>query len=196
MAVQFTRTFRPDLVIAFKNALALQNGFSASFICPDKCTITAATNFSSITDQLVVGSHAGTTKASFYLDQVAGEKQIIPPSTQLSLFILANVLVPAYKLLTPALVVLGFCAFVFGLRNAYRSRTLPVTLVVSTSAYVMVASRVFILALVDISSFPGINLLYAMPGHYFLLFGSVLSVLTISSFSLPYQKQIAYPSTK
>jgi hypothetical protein len=179
VVAQFSRAIRPDLVTAFNDLAAFQNGFSATFICPSKCTITATTKSSTITEQLVVGSHKGTTKASFYLDQVTGENKIIPPSTQFSLFILADVLVPAYKVITPLFVIFGLCAFMVRVAKAYWFRRLTPILVVILAAYTMIGCRILLLALIETSSFPAVILLYSMPGMYVLMFASILSFVVL-----------------
>jgi hypothetical protein len=191
---QLSRINRPDLVVAFKDIGALYDGFTESFICPAKCEILATTNSKTLTAQLTAGNHVSLGNVQFHLDQVTTKSKPVSLSTQFSLFILVDVLIPIYKIFNPALVLFGLCAFVIALTKSWRYRILKPTLVAAFAAYSMVASRIIIMALIEISSFPATSLLYTMPGNYLIILASILSIASCSDFFQQLRHKVQSPT--
>jgi hypothetical protein len=74
----------------------------------------------------------------------------------------------------PWLMALAFAAAVWAVARAFRRRAWSVSLIVALLAWLMAAVRVGLLALVDATSFPGVNILYLAPASHLWLVGAVL----------------------
>lgn len=77
---------------------------------------------------------------------------------------------------TPALVLLAISSVLVRFMRAVRTRTFPTRSIVAAALLTGVITRVLILALVDVTSFPAINILYMAPA-YGLVIGFVALVL-------------------
>lgn len=82
-----------------------------------------------------------------------------------------------YRLALPVLVLLGAVGLVASLIRAWRaSRLYEPLLIVAVVSWLLVASRVSLLVLIDISSFPAINALYMAPAFPLLTVACLTSV--------------------
>ena len=82
-----------------------------------------------------------------------------------------------YRLALPVLVLLGAVGLAASLIRAWRARRLDEPLlIVAAVSWLLVASRVSLLVLIDISSFPAINALYMAPAFPLLTVACLTSV--------------------
>jgi hypothetical protein len=96
-------------------------------------------------------------------------------SSALSVVVL-DYLLAIYRWVMPLLAGLGLLAALAATLHAVRIRQISPMLVVAVSAWVFVATRVALLALLHATAMPGINHLYAAPGSFMLAVAAVLSL--------------------
>jgi hypothetical protein len=82
----------------------------------------------------------------------------------------------AYAAVLPALGLAGFMAFAWSLVVALRRRRLDIPFLVAMAAWCMLAGRVALLVLVDISSFPALTLHYLQPAFTLFVVASICSL--------------------
>jgi hypothetical protein len=106
----------------------------------------------------------------------AEEVQTDAASSQADSFVrLRRFLLDAYRFLVPGLVLGGWMAFVAAFLKGLGRRTLEPMLVVATSIWALVGTRVGLVALVDASAFPAIGVQYLAPACYLAVLGSFFS---------------------
>lgn len=93
----------------------------------------------------------------------------------------------AYKLFMPLMATAGLLALLLGAILCIVRREKPTSLLIVVAAlWTAIACRVFILSLIDVSSFPAINFLYLGPCVPLLILAGVLSLQVLTrSFKLP-----------
>ena len=90
-------------------------------------------------------------------------------------------LIKLYGMLAPLLVLAGLMALITTLIRSVKTRTVEPLFVVATGAWVLVATRIFILAMIDISAFPASNYLYSAPANYLVLIAAMLTIASCKS---------------
>ena len=88
---------------------------------------------------------------------------------------LRNGLIFVFRLVMPLLEVAGLILFVISLRR-WRNQAMRPLLLMAGTAWILVLTRVAILTLIDVSSFPAANLLYGAPAVYLLAVAAALSI--------------------
>jgi hypothetical protein len=85
-----------------------------------------------------------------------------------------------YSVFLPLLGGIGMVAYLCRLLLAITGRVrISMSLVIVSSLWVMVAARVALLALVDVSSFPAINGVYLMPAYPLFCLASLLGAFDL-----------------
>lgn len=90
------------------------------------------------------------------------------PGRDRRLAVLATI-TSAYQVALPPLLALAIALLLWRIAQAARARTLPVASVLALSLLVAVVVRLLLLALVEVTSFPGVNVGYLSPAHPLLL---------------------------
>ena len=88
---------------------------------------------------------------------------------------LRNGLIFVFRLVMPVLEVAGLILFVIALRR-WRNQAMRPLLLLAGTAWILVLTRVAVLTLIDVSSFPAANLLYGAPAVYLLAVAAALSI--------------------
>jgi hypothetical protein len=195
-----TRLASPDLQQHFSDTTADRNRFEISFLCPNICVVAA---LGAQHRQLrITVDHDGPTSAIsgsavLYVDSVtaANARQIANPAQNLAAR--ARLwLVRIYTVLIPVLSIAGVFAVMAAIWHAIRWRTLDVVLLTALAAWTLVVTRIVLLALIEVSSFPAANMLYAAPAAYLVVIAAILSIVAFTHAIMPWAKFRSGPSPK
>ncbi|MFZ2397429.1 MAG: hypothetical protein WAW31_01950 [Smithella sp.] len=173
----------PDIADHFKNPNANFQRFSISVSGDEDCSIST---YSSALNNFQIKSLLEKQKTelslgrngTLYFDEISQTKDY---SRQKIFLDIKNSLANLYKLIIPVLVLLGVFAYFFYLISTCIKKV-PITdiFVASTMMWCLFFSRILLLVLVDISSFPAINDLYMSAAFPILCLAAFLSLQLIS----------------
>ena len=178
-----TRIASPDLQKHFSDDRAGWNRWEIAFRCPNACTLAALTykrpELRLPMSDRPLSASLGT--AQVYLDSVS-YRDPTPNSAELVATYLREILVQLYRVAAPILLSVGLLAALaaivrnctIGARQASSS-----ILLAALAAWALVATRIGILALIDASSFPAANFLYAAPAIYLAAVAALLSIAAL-----------------
>ncbi len=174
------RISSPDIAEHFKDPNANFQRFSISLSSNEDCSISTdslpANNFP-IKSLLEKTGHSIGENGTLYVDEILQKNNRSMQDLPLKL---KNSLANLYKLIIPILVLLGaFAYFVYLIFTLIRRAPITDIFIVSTMMWILFFSRVFIIILVDISSFPAINMLYMSAGFPILCLAALLSLQLI-----------------
>lgn len=178
------RVISQDIAAYYKNPNANYQRFSINVQIDENCSISTdslpenkLTIYSLLGKQkttIFIGEHG-----TLYLDDISEtNKQLI----QVLPLKIKNSLANLYKLIVPIVVILGALAYLMYFIWALSKRA-PITdiFIASTMLWCLVFSRIFIIILVDISSFPAINALYMSAAFPILCLAALLSLQLVST---------------
>lgn len=169
----------PDIAAYFKNPKANFQRFSISVQVDENCSISTD---SVPEDKLFISSLLGKQKSTIivgdhetlYFDEITESNKRLMQEFPLKI---KDLLANLYKLVLPFLVLLGAIAYLVNLLFALFKRMLISDIfIVSTMLWCLVFSRILIIALVDISSFPAINSLYMSAAFPIICLAALLSM--------------------
>jgi hypothetical protein len=86
-----------------------------------------------------------------------------------------------YKAVFPILIGVGFLSFLGGIPLMWKKRTWPVLFALAGACWTLIAVRIVILVLIDISSFPAIQNHYLLPAYILLCIAPILSIGAVLS---------------
>jgi hypothetical protein len=93
----------------------------------------------------------------------------------------------SFRLIFPALIIIGSLAFASALTIRVRFRTFDATILVALSAWVFVFVRLSLVSVTNVSSFPAINAQYIAPATYMMAMAIVFSFAALLT-AREYQK--------
>ena len=79
----------------------------------------------------------------------------------------------------PFLIGISLIAYIINTINCFRRKNISALWVINTSLVFAIAARIFLLSLIEVTSFPAINTLYLSPVYPLL---SILPALTFADF--------------
>jgi hypothetical protein len=82
-----------------------------------------------------------------------------------------------YQVIAPILVILAIVAYSITTVHLFRKHAFSDLYIINSAILVAMVARLLILALIDISSFPAVNILYLSPVHPLLLICMILSLI-------------------
>ena len=86
-------------------------------------------------------------------------------------------LVAAYRLTIPILAIAGILGYLFGFaRLVFSNRGISNSVLIATTLWILLLSRIILIILIDISSFPAININYLCPAFPLLCLASTISI--------------------
>lgn len=177
------RLSSPDIAKHFKNPNAKFQRFLISVACNENCSISAYSsdlnNFQikSLLEKQKTGLSLGSN-GTLYFDEIF---QIEDYSRQNNFLNVKQRLVALYKLIIPGLVLLGVMAyFIYLIFLWLRKAPFTDIFIACTMLWFLFLSRILLIVLVDISSFPAINSLYMSAAFPILCLASLLSLQLIS----------------
>ena len=176
-----TRVRSADIQRRFSDSEADYNRFEISFRCPNRCTITAPTSHHPELRIAVVENRSlsvSSGSATLYVDSAAGAPAPAKPSQTLAAH-MRVMLVQIYKLLMPLLLLAGLIAAVIAVWRAVGARTLDAVLLTALAAWVFVGTRIALLTLIEVSSFPAAIYKYSGPANYMAVVAAILSIASL-----------------
>jgi hypothetical protein len=178
------RLASPDIQQHFSDERADKNRFQMSFRCFNTCTIAALKNQRSNL-RLVIDRNQPMSAVSggavLYVDSVSGNWNafsFVSPGEKLADKFRAG-LVRFYRVLMPLLLLAGVIAAFTAIWRAFIVQALDVTLLTAVAAWALLATRIVILTLVDVSSFPAVNFPYSSPANYLAVVAAFLSIAAL-----------------
>jgi hypothetical protein len=195
-----TRLASPDLQQHFSDPTADRNRFQISFLCPNICVVAALS--AQHRELRMTVDHDGpmsviSGSAVLYVDSIAdtNASQIINPAQNLAAR--ARLwLVRIYAILIPVLSIAGVFAAMAAIWHAIKRRTLDVVLLTALAAWTLIVTRIMLLALIEVSSFPAANMLYAAPAAYLAVIAAILSIVALTHAIMPWARFRSGPSPK
>ncbi len=178
------RISSPDIVKHFNNPDANFQRFSFNVLEADDCKISLESLPASFLEiDSIMNKKNGSFKvganSTIYFDEILRVKSYFIQSLPLKF---KNTLSSLYKLVVPVIVFLGALAYAVSLIvTLVLKKRFDNISIVSTMLWCLFFSRVFLLVLVDISSFPAINTLYMQPAFPVLCLAALLSMQLIFS---------------
>jgi hypothetical protein len=180
--VPFTvrRTPSPDLQKVFSDERLAWNRFVISYRCPNSCTI-AARQYGRA--ELRVGPkwegtpHTAADGAEMRIMEVTYDWQAtadLTPLQKLAATVRTG-LVAIYELLVPILLFAGLVALIAAIDGAIAARTLSPLLLLAAAAWILVTTRIVLLALTAVSSLPPMAARDFAPAAYLALVAAFLS---------------------
>jgi len=181
-----TRQASPDLQRHFSDDRAGYNRFQMVFLCPNTCAIVALTphrpelRLALDRDQ---GLSVASGSAQLYVDFVsegAHATSFVNPAEKLAAHVRVG-LIRLYRILQPILLFAGLIAAVAASWRAVRKRALDATLLTALAAWALVATSMVILALIEIGSFPAVNIFYSAPASYVAILAACFSIAAFAA---------------
>ncbi len=179
-----TRQASPDIRQHFSDERADNNRFQMSFRCPNTCTIAALMN-QRPNLRVAVDRNQSMSVASgsavLFVDSVSGDGRgisFVNPGEKLAAHIRAG-LVRLYRILMPLLLITGLIAAATASWRAVSTRAFDAMLLTALAAWAFVSTRIVILALIDVSSFPAANILYSSPANNMAVVAAFLSIAAL-----------------
>lgn len=175
------RMASPDVALAFDDPGAENDRFWATYACAGTCRLDATfADGSTLSLPIAPGGASARTE---------GERTLHVDATVATLHAAAiwnrhsnaagraiQVLFRIMPFLLPPLAALAFLAFVWTGIGLARQRRLERTWLIAGAAWVFVGTRLAVVAIVDVSSFPAINPQYTLPATYMLALAIPLSL--------------------
>jgi putative flippase GtrA len=120
----------------------------------------------------------GLAEGELYLDSIGRAPQLSPPASEGALAVRTRI-GRVYGAMLPWLALAGLLAFAGAMVVAIRRRQGTPLLAVAVAAWCLVACRLVVLALVDLSSFPAINVQYMQPAFPLLVLAAIASLAAL-----------------
>jgi hypothetical protein len=183
-----TRQPSPDLQRYFSDDRAGNNRFQVKFGSPDVCAITAQTSDGPELRVLEPKENlysATSGSALFSVDTVFDSAGGFFDSSEKLAAWASHSLMGLYDGLLPFLLPIGLIAAVAASWRAFSGQTFPAVLVMSLAAWLLAASRVVLLALINIGALPLATIHYSPPATYMAILAACLSLTVLSVGSRP-----------
>ena len=183
-----TRQPSPDLQRYFSDDRAGDNRFQIKFGSPDVCTITAQTSDGPelrVVIEPKENLYAASGSALFSVDTVFDSASGIFDSSEKLAAAASHGLMGLYDGLLSFLLPIGLIAAVAASWRAFSGRTFPAVLVMSLAAWLLAASRVVLLALINTGALPLATIHYSPPANYMAIVAACLSLTVLSVGSRP-----------
>ena len=179
-----TRQASPEIGQRFSDERADNNRFQISFRCPDTCAIAAWTVWNP-TLRLVVDHNqpmsVNSGNAVLFVDAVSGGENAtsVVNVGEMIAGEIRRGLIRVYGILMPLLLLVGLVTFFAASWRAISTRTVDTMLLTAFAAWTFVATRIVILTLIDVSSFPAASFMYSSPASYLAAVAAFLSIAAL-----------------
>lgn len=177
------RRASPDLARHFDDPQALQQRFLAETNCQEACTLVVtgadgATLRIAISELMDEKSRFALSGGVLYFDLASKEGGYVAEADVRvkTAGAVRTALIAGYELALPVLLGLGFLAFIVGLALAWKKRTFSPLMALATTTWILLATRLALLVLIDISSFPGFRDRYLAPAFYLSVAAALVSI--------------------
>ncbi|MDE1567165.1 hypothetical protein [Aquabacter sediminis] len=175
------RMASPDVALAFSDPGAVNDRFSANYSCAGTCLLEATfADGSSLSLPLAPGGASARTEGARTLHVDATVATLHPAGIWNRHSNAAGHTIRALfrgmPFVFPPLVALSLLAFVWTGVQLARHRRLDAAWLSAGAAWIFVGSRLAVVAIVDVSSFPAINPQYTLPATYMMALAISLSL--------------------
>lgn len=174
-----TRQASPDIAMAMQNPAAIEQRFSFEVATPENCDLLTTAGKKLNLNQIYAvgpGPHSIGSDATLFIDSAT---RGIPHELKKFSSAVKYGLADIYKLLAPIAFWLGLFACAVSLIQHGIARKIPDPLIIcAVAAWTLVFTRLAILILIDISSFPAINSLYMGPAFPLVFAAAILSIFS------------------
>ena len=181
----------PDIQSAFKDPDASQQRFILDTACVDKCVLEIETPEGQKAEKtlgeirgkaadIVVGGgsvHFDSTETTF---DAFAPARIDGFCNVLRMNILSH-----YSWLSVPTLIVGLLSFLVATVLYWRTAMLNICYVVALVSWVLVFARTSLLILIDVTSFPALQLTYLVPAYFLLISGAVLSCAALLNLARP-----------
>ncbi|MEP9386214.1 hypothetical protein [Mesorhizobium sp. KR9-304] len=175
------RVDSPDIAKFFGDTNATLNRFRITHRCTTNCTLVAAFPDGS---EMRLGLSSGSVSLSenqrrLYVDSNDPESQTSrqDPRSLVALRF-SKAMVDIYRILYPATLLLGLACWGARLALDLRKRRISTLLIIATAAWVLVLARATLIALVEVSSFDALSMVYLAPA---LPLAGLAAIVSISA---------------
>lgn len=180
-ASKIERGASPDLVSGLGDASAGQQRFSTTVACQEPCIFSFVDDTGATIDLKLANEvgHAASyplNGATLNIDRISQSSANFLASDPRYRFAAAwrRITEKAYGHVLPWLLMLSFVAMLAGLLISFLRRALSPVMAVTVTVWALLVSRLVLLALVDISSFPAMIVPYLSPVFVLACIGSIL----------------------
>ncbi len=182
-AVDAKRLQSPELRNVLNDPTAGEQRFSMRLRCADDCVLKFVAEDGSELEKTLAQLQRGVTGFRFggaILAIETAEKDFNPLTTPTRIERFAErirvKLITFYPWVFLPVCMLGLLAFLAATLFYPRRAFLKVSYVLALSSWTLVVLRTFLLGLIDITSFPALQLFYLYPAHFLAVTGAVLSL--------------------
>jgi hypothetical protein len=185
IATLVKRVASPDLVTAFHDPGATQNGFQVTYGCKSTCKLSATlSNGREIAVELSPWrtANAAEGERTLYIDSVVPQHALAGPDPRnAAARAVTSAAFRIYHVLFPVVLGLGLLCYAFRIIGAVRMRQFTPALILATAAWALILTRCVLIALIDAISFPAIQMGYLAPASYLAGLAAMLSFCAIRS---------------
>ena len=183
-----TRQASPDIQRHFSDQRAGYNRFELKIRSPDVCSI--ATQVSDGTELRIVldpqqNLYAYSGSAQLNLDAVSDSAAgLVDPSEKFAASVNFS-LIGLYEGMVPYLLTIGLIAAAAASWRAFSAQVLPAILLTALAAWLLVATRIVLLALSYAHALPAVTMHFSAPANYMAIVAACLSLTALSVGSRP-----------
>lgn len=179
--IQIARDPSPDVAAHFNDPAAAQNRFSAAFPRIQGCFIEAVPGGARLAlsdiapDQHNFALAGGAMTIDALLPGIDVSRAMSTRAVRIR-----DSIERFYAALLPVIAIAGVLAFLWASVRVLQSRRFDMLYATAAAGWCLLACRVFILLLVDVSSFPAIKLQYMQPAFPLLVLAAVCSLMCLA----------------
>lgn len=178
--VLLKRSASPDIASAFKDAGATHQRFSLHTICSGNCVLRISATDGNIAEMPLKDIRAGSInigQGTLLLDATsAGLPKLYEPNWRNRVsFRVREAIMRSFELVRVPLLVLGLIAAI-GCLFYWRAAALSSAYVLALASWALAASRIAVVALMDLTFVPAINPVYLAPASFLMTAAAILSI--------------------
>jgi hypothetical protein len=171
-SIQISRLPSPDVKNNFKNAYSDNQRFSIKLYYSDNCNFSYKENLVNASDVSSNNSYSLDKDGILHIDSVKENSTF----KRMNFLKIKEYLLALYELIIPVVILLGFLSFLLTTLFFLRKRSCLVLYLVSLAFWVLLVSRLALLIVVFISSFPALIPLYVSAAYPLVVVASMLSI--------------------
>ena len=185
--ISVKRYASPDLVNHFKDSLANNQRFTLKSACGKNCSFvisgkdgeTLRVRIGDVVDNFPENHYFSFGNGALFFDsveEVQAGRAVKTDYRARTSHAVRSVLVTGYRIAFPVLLGFGLLAFLGCIVMSWRKRNCHILVAFAATTWILTVTRIFILVLIDISSFPGINVQYLLPAFNLAAISAILSL--------------------
>lgn len=177
----------PDLVTYFSDPAATERRFIAETNCSTSCLLVATVADGTVLrvplGDVAAGAHFAFGEGELHFDEVRAEPayRVEDDMRVRAARTVRSGLLEIYRAILPGLLGLGGLAFLVGLAFAWKKPDFDLILALAVTTWLLVATRIILLVLIHISSFPALDPIYMGPVYGVSVAAALLSIAAVVS---------------